>query len=160
MVLRLLEIVRTDIIICGFIPLKTEANIRPFLEKVLERGQPLYLPTFDGHSVSLRQVRDLLRLNVSRYHIPEPPFDAPLLDPAAPVIALIPGRAFDVRGARCGRGNGAYDRWIAAHRKTSPASLYYGTALECQIVGEVPMAEHDQFLDGIITARGLLERKG
>jgi len=158
-VLRLLEIIREDIIICGYIPLNTEANIRPFLEEILKRGQPLYLPTFDGHSVFLRKTEDLHHLTVSQFHIPEPPKDGVLLDPNVPVIAIIPGRAFDARGARCGRGNGAYDRWIAERRKTSPESLYYGAALECQIVGEVPMAEHDQFLDGIVTARGLLEKR-
>jgi len=156
---RLLEIVPADAVICGFVPMKTEANILPFLEEVLTRGQRLFLPTFDGHTIALRAVNDLSQLRVNSFSIPEPPRDAPLLDPQEPVIAIIPGRAFDARGARLGRGNGAYDRWIKERRTTSTDSRYYGTALLCQLVNEVPMAEHDQFLDGVVLASGLIEAK-
>ena len=30
---------------------------------------------------------------------------------------LIPGRAFDAKGNRLGRGNGGYDKWIAEQRE-------------------------------------------
>jgi 5-formyltetrahydrofolate cyclo-ligase len=155
----MLEFVPGDRVICAFVPRKTEVNIVPFLEEVLRRGQSLFLPTYDGHSVFLREAHDLATLRVSPFNIPEPPGDAPLLDPEVPVVAFIPGRAFDFRGARLGRGNGAYDRWIQERRKTSPGSKYYGTALDCQIVNEVPMGEHDQFLDGVFAPRGLIEAR-
>lgn len=156
---RLEEIILRDVIVCGFMPLATEADIRPFLVEVRQRGQRLFLPTFDGHTIALREAHDLTTLRVSSFSIPEPPPSAPLLDPKVPAVILVPGRAFDLRGGRLGRGNGAYDRWVADHRKTSSASKHYGIALACQIVNEVPMAEHDQFLDGIVTARGLVETR-
>lgn len=157
---RLLEEVPQNITVCGFMPLKrTEADIRPFLETILQRTQRLFLPTFDGHTVMLRQVQSLDDLHVSKFHIPEPPSTAPLLDPKENVIALLPGRAFDLQGGRLGRGNGAYDRWVIERRKTPSASTYYGTALACQIVQEVPMMEYDARLDGLMTARGPVERK-
>ncbi len=160
MVRRILEIIPSDITVCGFMPLRrTEADIRPFLEEVLKRSQRLFLPTFDGHSVTMRQATHLNDLTVSRFYIPEPAPDAPLLDPKDDVIALLPGRAFDPEGGRTGRGNGAYDRWVLERRKTPSHSKYYGIALACQIVQKVPMAEHDALLDGIVTERGLVERK-
>jgi len=152
---RLLEELPADRTICGFMPMKTEANIRPFLEEVLKRTQRLFLPTFDGHAVTLRQITHLAELRVNRFSIPEPPMNAPELDPQEDAIALLPGRAFDLQGGRLGRGNGAYDRWVIERRKTQSASAYYGTALACQIVQAIPMADHDARLDGLVTARGL-----
>jgi 5-formyltetrahydrofolate cyclo-ligase len=152
---RILETLPMDRTICAYAPLPTEPNITPLLTELLQRGQRLYLPAFDGHSCVFRRVNSLNELTVSSFGIPEPSLPAPLLNPEEPVIALIPGRAFDTRGGRLGRGNAGYDRWITAHRKQNPHSTYYGVAFDCQIVSEVPMEEHDAFLDGVITGRGL-----
>lgn len=152
---RLLDILPVDTPICAFFPLKSEPDIRPLLEEILSRKQELSLPAFDGQKLVMRRVTDLAHLRPSTFGIPEPAPDFPALDVSVPVIALIPGRAFDHTGNRLGRGNGGYDRWINAHRRENGKSLYYAVAFECQLVADVPVEAHDAPLDGIVTVRGL-----
>ncbi|MFA7682254.1 MAG: 5-formyltetrahydrofolate cyclo-ligase, partial [Candidatus Peribacteraceae bacterium] len=73
--------------------------------------------------------------------------------------ALIPGRAFDRDGNRLGRGNGSYDHWIREQRTANPQTKIWGIAFECQIVPIVPTEEHDERVDALITARGLIHVK-
>ncbi|MDD5103166.1 MAG: 5-formyltetrahydrofolate cyclo-ligase [Candidatus Peribacteraceae bacterium] len=156
---QLFGVLPQDRAVCAFFPLQTEPDIRPLLSAIITRDQPLFLPAFDGHMLVMRRTRDLAQLQTSTFGIPEPPGDAEALDVHAPVIALIPGRAFDRTGGRLGRGNGGYDRWMNAHRKENGQSLYYGVAFDCQLVSEVPMEEHDVVLDGMITGRGFASQR-
>ncbi|MFH0851299.1 MAG: 5-formyltetrahydrofolate cyclo-ligase [Candidatus Peregrinibacteria bacterium] len=151
---RILEVLPVDRTICAFAPMKTEPDIQPALEEILRRGQALYFPAFDGRHLVMRKAMHLTDLVASSFGIPEPPDTCPPLDPGESVIVLVPGRAFDQKGGRLGRGNGGYDRWLSEHRMNNAASQYYGVAFDCQLVSEVPMEEHDVFLDGIISARG------
>jgi 5-formyltetrahydrofolate cyclo-ligase len=93
-----------------------------------------------------------------RWGIPVPPTTATVLSPAAiaqtPVIALVPGLAFDQSGGRLGRGKGYYDRFLAS---VSAARLRLGAAASPflalgygfteQLVDRVPMEPHDFILD-------------
>ncbi|MEI8230662.1 MAG: 5-formyltetrahydrofolate cyclo-ligase [Candidatus Peregrinibacteria bacterium] len=153
---RIVESLPQDIAICGFVPLKTEPNIRPALEEILQRNQPLYLPVFDGKALTFRKTTDLETLIMGPHGIPEPPKSAPILPENLPLFVLVPGRAFDAHGGRLGRGNGGYDRWITEHRKSGVESKCVGVAFDHQIVPEVPMEEHDQYVDAVITGRGSL----
>ena len=153
---RILELLPKDRAVCAFSPLKTEPDLRPLLSELMKRNQPFYLPIFNQHGMVFCRTTDLNTLVVSSIGIPEPPSSAPLLAMTEPVTVLVPGRAFDVRGARLGRGNGGYDRWIRVHRKENGQSRYFGIAFDCQIVHDVPMEEHDARVDAVITGRGEL----
>ncbi|MEK7591438.1 MAG: 5-formyltetrahydrofolate cyclo-ligase [Patescibacteria group bacterium] len=142
--------------VAAYFPLKDEADVRPLLEELLARGAKLYLPRFDHKNFSFRLVRDLQSLLPGALRIPEPSETAPLLDPSALEYALIPARAFSPDGHRLGRGNGGYDKWISEQRKRHPRTKMYGIALECQLFAGIPVEPHDEKVDGIITARGLL----
>lgn len=139
--------------ICGYYPLKTEADIRPLLEELLRRGDSLYLPSFAGNQLSFRKCDDLTSLSPGALNIPEPSSHSPA--PTLPHIqyVLTPGRAFDREGYRLGRGNGGYDKWIKKQREENPSTQYWGIALECQIVNAVPHEGHDQKMNRVITAR-------
>lgn len=151
---RILEELPADCTICAFVPMKTEPDIQSLLEQLLQSGRSVYLPTFDGRHLVMRRIERLSDLTQGTFGIPEPPATCPPLDPKEPAVVLVPGRAFDQKGGRLGRGNGGYDRWIAEHRTTNTTSHYYGVGFDCQIVSAVPMEEHDVFLDGVITGRG------
>ena len=142
--------------VAAYVPLRDEADITPLLLKLLEDGHALFLPRVEAGKMIFRQVRSLERLPVGAFNIPEPPPDAPLLDPLCLTHALIPGRAFDRKGNRLGRGNGGYDHWIAAERKAHPSTQFFGVCLECQLVQEVPVEAHDERVDAVVTARGML----
>ncbi len=67
---------------------------------------------------------------------------------------IVPGRAFDARGARLGRGKGFYDRLFAALRPDARAATI-GLSFESQFVPEVPEEPHDRRVAWIATDRRL-----
>ncbi len=139
--------------VCGYVSLKDEIDIKPLLGELIAKGYDLFLPRYEGKLV-FRKADDLEHLMPGKFDIPEPSEDSLLLDPAAPAIALVPGRAFTKRGERMGRGNGGYDIWIREKRNTSPETQFWGVAYEHQIVNDVPMEGHDERVDLVVTARG------
>ncbi|MGZ6143224.1 MAG: 5-formyltetrahydrofolate cyclo-ligase [Myxococcales bacterium] len=66
-------------------------------------------------------------------------------------LIVVPGVAFDARGARLGRGKGHYDATLAA----CPA-VPVGLAFESQLVPEVPVGEHDRRVHAVCTEARLL----
>jgi len=63
-------------------------------------------------------------------------------------IAIIPGIAFDEKGARLGNGEGYYDRLIPELPVTTRK---VALTLEDQMAPQVPMEAHDKHVDIIIT---------
>ena len=144
-------------IICAFYPLKDEADIRPLLQEIIARGYALYLPRKEGKHFVFRRVGSMEALQPDDFRVPAPTADAPLLKPEDCAVALVPGRAFDRKGNRLGRGNGGYDIWIREQRKKNPKTAFWGVALECQTAQEIPMEAHDERVDAVITARGIVK---
>ena len=72
-----------------------------------------------------------------------------------PDVLIVPLLAFDARGYRLGYGGGYYDRTLQALR-AKRATIAVGYAFAAQRVLEVPIDEHDQRLDAIITERGVV----
>lgn len=79
-------------------------------------------------------------------NLPEFQFDPARLD-----LIFLPGRAFDRRGNRLGRGKGFYDRFLAAVR---PDCRLIGLAFDEQIVDTLPTEPHDRRMNGVITENG------
>lgn len=155
---RLLELLPGDpAAICAYYPLRNEVDIQPLLSDLLGRKFQLFLPRFEGGALVFRSLQDLSGLQPGLLNTLEPSADAPLLDPKTLSHALIPGRAFDRSGNRLGRGNGGYDRWIAHQRSVNPRTVLFGICFECQLVREVPVEAHDQPVDAVVTARGIVE---
>ena len=70
----------------------------------------------------------------------------------APDLVVVPGMAFDLTGARLGRGKGYYDRWIESHAEAKTL----GICFKCQLVGNVPMEPHDVRVNAILTEDGFI----
>lgn len=154
---RILEHLSADIrTVCAYVPLPSEADIRPLLRTFLRRKIALFLPRFAGNRLTFHEVTDLDHLVLGALNIREPSPDSPALDPRNLDLVLIPGRAFDREGHRLGRGNGGYDVWIRAQRAANPTTRFWGVSLECQIARDVPSEAHDETVDSVITARGPL----
>jgi 5-formyltetrahydrofolate cyclo-ligase len=142
--------------ICAFSPLPDEADVTPLLAAILERGHRLFLPLFDGKKMAFHRVETLDGLAKGPLGILEPSADADELEPAALSLAFIPGRGFTRDGARIGRGNGGYDIWMKAVRAVNPAARMIGVALESQLTNDVPWEAHDEKVDAVVTARGVM----
>lgn len=77
------------------------------------------------------------------------------VDPARIDLILAPGLAFDTAGRRLGMGGGFYDRFL----RRADCAVVMGLALTCQIVSRIPFMPHDQKVDFIATARGVIHCK-
>lgn len=154
---KLKELLRNPpFVLAAFFPLTTEPDLRPFLREALQEGWELYLPTAGERSFIFRRVSSLHELHTGPWNIPEPSESCEPLDPQRLSHALIPGRAFDQKGWRVGRGGAGYDRWMREQRSQNTNTIFWGIAFECQILPHVPHVDHDERLDGIVTARGFL----
>lgn len=63
-------------------------------------------------------------------------------------VVLVPGSVFDPLGGRLGYGGGYYDRFLT---QDAPQAQRIGLAYTGQMVEQVPMESHDQYMDMIIT---------
>jgi 5-formyltetrahydrofolate cyclo-ligase len=63
-------------------------------------------------------------------------------------ITVIPGSVFDRFGGRLGYGGGYYDRFLV---REAPRTFRIALAYEIQIVHHIPMAQHDQLMDVVVT---------
>jgi 5-formyltetrahydrofolate cyclo-ligase len=74
-------------------------------------------------------------------------------------IIVCPAVAFDIYGARLGRGKGCYDRFLREMKGRVPI---YGLAFDCQMLPEnerLPFAYHDVVMDQVVTESGFCIKK-
>ncbi|MBI2636286.1 5-formyltetrahydrofolate cyclo-ligase [Candidatus Peregrinibacteria bacterium] len=153
---RILEsLPQGPIALCAYYPLSDEADILPLFGELQKRSSRIFMPAHDGGKLTFRAMTAIENIAIGEFGIPEPLRSAEELKPDDLAIALVPGRAFDCNGRRLGRGNGGYDAWIRRQRRENPQAQFWGVALECQIVQEIPVEAHDERMDALITARGL-----
>lgn len=77
---------------------------------------------------------------------------------ALPLLIVVPALAFSTNGARLGRGEGHYDRFLARIAATIPAGSYYtlGLCFDCQIMAVIPQEAHDQSVHAVLTETRLI----
>jgi 5-formyltetrahydrofolate cyclo-ligase len=140
-------------IVSGFMPIRSEADIRPLMMRFQARGARLCVPAIlDKQTIVFRELVRGAPLVATGFGTSGPPADAAALDPE---IMLVPLSAFDDRGHRIGYGAGYYDRAIDRLRQKGLAPKLIGIAFECQEVAHVPDEPHDISLDAILTESGL-----
>jgi 5-formyltetrahydrofolate cyclo-ligase len=92
--------------------------------------------------------------------IPAPRPDAPLVPPRSIDLFLVPGLAFDRKGARLGQGGGYYDdlgRWLEAHGSGGRGGArLVGLGYDFQLVDACPAGERDVVLDALVTDQRVL----
>ena len=142
-------------VVAGYHPFRDEADPLPLLRFLAASGWTCALPavTDNDHGLDFREWRPGDPLVAGRYDIPAPPETAPRLRPD---IVLVPLLAYDGAGRRLGYGAGYYDRALASLRRTGHV-LAVGIAYHGQRVAMVPVQDHDQRLDMIVTEQGAVD---
>ena len=141
-------------IISGFLPIRSEADLRPLLDMLRGRGARLCLPVvLDKQTIMFREFRADMPLVSTGFGTSGPGPDAPVLDPE---ILLVPLAAFDAKGHRIGYGAGHYDRAIAKLHAKALNPVLIGIAFDCQEVPSVPAEQHDVALHAVLTESGFL----
>ncbi|MCI5074621.1 5-formyltetrahydrofolate cyclo-ligase [Oricola sp.] len=140
-------------VVSGFFPIRSEADIRPLMFALREKGGRLCLPVvLDRETIIFRDLVRGAELVDTGFGTAGPGPEAEVLDPQ---LLLVPLAAFDAAGNRIGYGAGHYDRAIARLRAKGMTPRLIGIAFACQEVDAVPAEAHDVPLDAILTEDGL-----
>jgi 5-formyltetrahydrofolate cyclo-ligase len=140
-------------IVSGFWPIRSEADIRPLMFAMREKGARLCLPVvLDRQTIVFRDLVRGAEMVSTGFGTAGPGEEAEVLDPQ---LMLVPLSAFDAAGNRIGYGAGHYDRAIARLAAKEMTPRLIGVAFACQQVDRVPAEPHDVPLDAILTENGL-----
>ena len=94
-----------------------------------------------------------LQFRPGPFGILEPAVSAAIMSPEDIDCVMVPGIAFDRRGARLGFGKGYYDRFLC---RLPAATHVCGLAFSLQIVQHVPDLPHDIRMQSLVTEQGVL----
>lgn len=140
-------------VVSGFLPIRSEVDLRPLMATLADRGARLCLPVvLDRETIVFRELVRGAEMVATGFGTSGPGPEAAVLDPA---VMLVPLAAFDPRGHRLGYGAGHYDRAIARLRAAGRKPHLIGIAFDCQEVERVPDEPHDVMLSAILTESGL-----
>jgi len=145
-----------------YLSMEEEVGTNIILEDILNTGKICYIPKYhmDSHKMDMVRLvdwQDYMALPVTKWNIKQPGEDdirEEALDSDEGLdLILIPGLAFTKTGARCGRGKGYYDTYLArAKEKQGTAPLTVALAFREQVLEEVPTDQHDFKIDHVLTA--------
>ncbi|MCF7913430.1 MAG: 5-formyltetrahydrofolate cyclo-ligase [Candidatus Cloacimonetes bacterium] len=130
-----------------YYPINQEVDIRPFIEYLWTKGKMVIMPRADFGRKEMENyyVISFGQLEETKFGLHEPRQISPLYL-GSPDIVIVPGVAFSQDHYRLGYGGGFYDRFLS-----SIDSYKIGVGFEMQVVKRLPIEEHDQQLDLIIT---------
>lgn len=139
-------------IVSGFLPIRSEVDVRPLLDLLRDRGARICVPVvLDKETIVFRELVPGAELVAGVFGTVGPGAEAAELEPD---IMLVPLAAFDRRGHRIGYGGGYYDRAIHRFQQKGCNPRLIGIAFDCQEVASVPDEPHDIRLHGILTESG------
>lgn len=148
-VLRLLyeHIVQSDAQnIMLYLPLSTEVNLYPLIQRLRKEKKMLYVPFMEG--ASFRLVKYRLPLKKKQFGIKEP-FDSKQYRVKTIDIAIVPIVGVDATYRRVGFGKGMYDRFFEKQNKTIKQTIFVARKL-CYSK-EIVTDHYDVVADLIIT---------
>ena len=137
-----------------YIDVRSEVRTRHDLELALQSGKTIVIPWCNAEGeLELFRLDAMDELEVGMYKILEPrPELRSLPEKQVNVesldLIMVPGVGFDRRGGRMGHGKGYYDKLLQHARSNTPL---VALAFECQVFDEIPVADHDIYMDKLIT---------
>lgn len=136
-----------------YVNLPQEADTQHFLPAAWADGKRVAIPYMVDGQICLFRLDALDELAPGRFRVPEPKPElrrqaARRVEPAAVDLVVVPGVAFDRRGARLGHGKGYYDLFL---KHVSPQVPRIALAFECQLLDDLPMLPHDVWMNKVIT---------
>jgi len=146
--------------VLAYLAFGSELDADPVIQAALDEGKQVFVPKVKGSLMSFHRVKSLKTpFEKGVFGIREPLQTAEvwkLSSSPEPTLILVPGLAFDMKGARLGRGGGYYDRFLSGIRQKSlstgkQAPLCIGFAYKELITEDVPVEKYDQRIDGLIT---------
>jgi 5-formyltetrahydrofolate cyclo-ligase len=145
-----------------YVDVRSEVRTRHSLPEALQSGKRIVVPYCVENELELFHLTSMDELQIGMYRILEPKPELRALpekkvEVAALDLIMVPGVAFDRRGARMGHGFGYYDRLLEHARPETPL---VALAFECQLFDHIPTQAHDVFMDKIITEKTIYTGQG
>ncbi|MDP6445399.1 MAG: 5-formyltetrahydrofolate cyclo-ligase [Pirellulaceae bacterium] len=145
-----------------YVDVRAEVRTRHDLQAALETGKRIVVPYCLDGELELFHLEQMDELEIGMYEILEPRCELRELDHKhVPVdeldLIVVPGVAFDRNGGRAGHGQGYYDKLLEHARLDTPL---VALAFECQMFAEIPTAEHDVYMDKVITEDAIYDGRG
>lgn len=145
-----------------YVDVRTEVRTRHYLPTALEHGKRIVVPYCVEGELELFHLESMDELSIGMYKILEPREDLrsredKRIDVLELDLVMVPGVAFDRRGARMGHGKGYYDKLLEHARRETPL---VALAFECQLFPEIPTQDHDIFMDKLITETTIYPGRG
>ena len=132
-------------VVALFVSLADEPQTAHFIEQLSEKNKRVVVPRIEGDEMNFYDISEGLKTGA--FNILEPIATTPI-EPSKIDLMIVPGVAFTLDGARCGRGKGYYDKYLSLD---GFRAYTIGTCFPCQIVRSLPTEEHDKVLDCIIS---------
>ena len=130
-------------VVALFISLPDEPSTKMLIER-LSQHKRIVIPRIEGEEMEFYDISEGLKEGY--FGIMEPIAATPVA-PSEIDVMVVPGVIFTREGARCGRGKGFYDRYLA---NEGFRAYTIGVCYPCQIVEELPTEEHDRKVDKVI----------
>ena len=145
-----------------YVDARSEVRTRHYFATALEHGKRIVVPYCVDGELELFWLQSMDELTLGMYKILEPKaelrgVEAKKIDVLELDLIMVPGVAFDRRGARMGHGFGYYDKLLEHARPDTPL---VALAFECQLFPEIPTQSHDVFMDKIITEATIYDGRG
>lgn len=146
-----------------YLDVRSEVRTRHSLQDALAGGKKIVVPyCIEGNELELFHLESLDELSTGMYRILEPKLElrelpAKRVDVKDVDLIMVPGVAFDQRGGRTGHGKGYYDRMLEDARPDTPL---VALSFDCQMFDEIPMQEHDVFMDKVVTESATYPGRG
>jgi 5,10-methenyltetrahydrofolate synthetase len=143
-----------------------EVDLRPLDAELAARGVARYYPFMDATSDELggtsfvtgfRRVEDTSTLVERGRRFLEPPPGTPVAERGAVDLIIVPALVATPAGDRLGYGAGFYDATLPDLRPPARALI---VAYSFQLVGELPLFEHDVRCDGVVTDDAVYDPDG
>jgi 5-formyltetrahydrofolate cyclo-ligase len=145
-----------------YVDVRSEVRTRYYLPETLTHGKTIVVPYCVEGELELFRLASVDELATGAYRILEPKAELRGLTEKKIAVAqldliVVPGVAFDRRGARMGHGFGYYDKLLKNARPDTPL---VALAFECQLFDEIPTESHDVFMDLVITEKAVYQGRG
>ena len=135
-----------------YLALPQEVQTEALLAECHRKTKRIAVPVVTKRGLLAAQLRPEAKLKPGSFGILEPATDTTIISPEEIDCVLVPGIAFDGRGARLGFGKGYYDHFLCG---LTAATYVCGLAFSSQIIERVPDMPHDVRMHWLVTEQGV-----
>lgn len=147
--LEKLQIYHEAYTVMFYVSFGSEVETRQLIKDALKAEKRVAVPLVNKKELLIKQITDFKQLSPGTWGIFEPDHKLPDINPKDINVVIVPGIAFTIDHNRLGYGGGYYDKLLSKEGEANFTSI--ALAFEEQVVEKLPVAEHDQKVDFIVT---------